>query len=349
MRPTFATLLAALACIPPLAWCADAAPAPEDLYQRLAPSVWLVEADPGERQGKIGSAVVIGPEQLVTNCHVIDKAGTLFVVHEGRRWRATLQYRDPVRDICQLRAQGLAAPAAPVASAATLRPGAKVFAIGNPRGLELTFSDGLVSGLRHDREGQLQYIQISVPISPGSSGGGLFDAQGRLVGITTAGLRDSQNINFALPSDWIAELPRRVADAMPGTTPPAAVVPADARFAGRWSGSYRCSAYTGTSPTTTPGPWTLPVQMVVDGSRASLARGDTKYSESLLGTVMPDGTLALRGQGAMVQTRNYPWTTQFQGRFMGNLDRFEASGNQTGWNGVVSRTCNLELVKVAAP
>ena len=194
------------------ALCAPSALTPEELYERIAPSIWLVETDNGNGQGSVGSAVVIGPAELVTNCHVLEKAQAISVIHEQRRIPARLQHRDPTRDLCQLHVPGLTAPSVLVASASTLRPGARVFAIGNPRGLELTISDGLVSGLRHDRSGNLEYVQISVPISPGSSGGGLFDVYGRLVGITTSGLRESQNLNFALPADWIAELPRRAGD-----------------------------------------------------------------------------------------------------------------------------------------
>lgn len=217
-----------------LAWGAPPALTPEELYERIAPSVWLVETDHGNGQGSIGSAVVIGPAELVTNCHILEKARAISVMHDRRRLPARLQHRDPVRDLCQLQVPGLSAPSVLVASASTLRPGTRVFAIGNPRGLELTISDGLVSGLRHDRSGNLQYVQISVPISPGSSGGGLFDVYGRLVGITTSGLRESQNLNFALPADWISELPRRAGDqalarvapsAPESTAPPGAPLP----------------------------------------------------------------------------------------------------------------------------
>ena len=68
-------------------------------------------------------------------------------------------------------------------------------------------SEGLISSLR-PYEGS-QYIQTSAAISPGSSGGGLFDDQGRLVGITTFQIIEGQNLNFALPVDWIGELPKR--------------------------------------------------------------------------------------------------------------------------------------------
>jgi len=181
----------------------------EELYDRLAPSIWLVETQVAEDKRSIGSAVVIAPGRLITNCHVLEKARVIAVSHmerDRRRVPARLEYRDPSRDLCQLHAPGVLAPAVQMATTDSLRPGAKVYAIGNPRGLELTISDGLLSGLRRDGAGELQRIQISVPISPGSSGGGLFDVHGRLIGITTSGLVDSQNLNFALPADWIAEL-----------------------------------------------------------------------------------------------------------------------------------------------
>lgn len=82
----------------------------------------------------------------------------------------------------------------------TLRVGSRVYAIGTPRGLETTISDGLLSGLRRYAQNTIEALQVSVPIAPGSSGGGLFDEQGRLIGTTTAGLRDSQNLNFAIPA-----------------------------------------------------------------------------------------------------------------------------------------------------
>ncbi|WP_425459297.1 hypothetical protein [Hydrogenophaga borbori] len=72
----------------------------------------------------------------------------------------------------------------------------------------------MLSGIRRGASGAIEALQISVPISPGSSGRGLFDEQGRLIGITSAGLRDSQNLNFALPADWIAEIPARAQAAL---------------------------------------------------------------------------------------------------------------------------------------
>lgn len=77
-----------------------------------------------------------------------------------------------------------------------------MYAVGSPEGLELTFSEGVISALR-ESEG-IRMIQTSAAISPGSSGGGLFDAQGNLVGVTTFYLKEGQSLNFALPGEWVS-------------------------------------------------------------------------------------------------------------------------------------------------
>ncbi|MBL0919212.1 MAG: serine protease [Hydrogenophaga sp.] len=184
--------------------------APEDLFERISPSVWVVRTfDAAGRPHMQGSAVAIGPGQLVTNCHVLRQAKSLTVGRENVSYGATLEHPDPERDLCQIKVANFTAPPVAIAPVDALRVGARVYAIGAPRGLETTLSDGLLSGLRRNAQGQLDAIQITVPLSSGSSGGGLFDAQGRLIGITTFGLRESQNLNFALPAAWIAEVPER--------------------------------------------------------------------------------------------------------------------------------------------
>lgn len=81
----------------------------------------------------------------------------------------------------------------------SLEVGETLFAIGSPRGQENTLSQGLLSGIR--RDSGITYIQTTAPISPGSSGGGLFDQYGNLVGITTLEISDSQSLNFAIAID----------------------------------------------------------------------------------------------------------------------------------------------------
>jgi tetratricopeptide (TPR) repeat protein len=185
-----------------------AANTPEQIFVQVSPSVVVV--DIFDAKGKsigLGSGAVIGAGQVITNCHVAQKGKSLQVRQSGKTFKATLQYADPDRDLCQLSVPDLQAPPVTLGTANKLRVGQRVYAIGAPQGLELTLSEGLVSSLR-PYEGS-QYIQTSAAISPGSSGGGLFDDQGRLVGITTFYLAEGQSLNFALPVDWINELPKR--------------------------------------------------------------------------------------------------------------------------------------------
>jgi serine protease Do len=206
---------------------------PQEVYAHVSPSVWkvLTYDQDGLPLGQ-GSAVVIAAETLVTNCHVLAKSRRVVVRREGVSLEAKLDLWDPQRDVCQLRAPKLAAPAVAVGDAAGLVVGQPAYAIGNPKGLDLTMSAGLVSSLRRNAAGQLFLIQTSAAISGGSSGGGLFDEQGTLVGLTTIGsiTGDAQNLNFAVPAEWIRELPQRhanlvaikaAASAVAGTLAPA--------------------------------------------------------------------------------------------------------------------------------
>ncbi len=190
------------------------------LFGRVSPSVVVIEVRGREKAQ--GSGVVVGPGQVVTNHHVINGATSIEVRQGDRRWTAVVEAIDPKRDLAILALKNFELPRVTLRASSALVVGERVYAVGAPRGLELTLSDGLISALRHDRaekpdkdkaeknaaaaaEGPA-LIQTTVPISPGSSGGGLFDAQGRLVGITTFSAVGSQNLNFAHPTEWIEAL-----------------------------------------------------------------------------------------------------------------------------------------------
>lgn len=209
---------ARVGCAVALAGVAGAAAAltPAEVYALASPSVWrVVTYDVDGLQLGQGSAVVVGAETLATNCHVLAKAKRVVVRHDKASFDARLDLWDAPRDVCQLRAAGLAAPPVRILPTASVVVGTNVYAIGTPRGLELTMSAGLVSSLRRNAAGQVILVQTSASISRGSSGGGLFDDTGALVGLTTIGsvTGDAQNLNFAIPADWIVELPERHARA----------------------------------------------------------------------------------------------------------------------------------------
>ena len=183
---------------------------PAELFEKLSPSVWVVAASDknGITLGS-GSAVVIGAERMITNCHVLKKAASLLVKRDNTGHAARLEFADIERDLCTLRVKNLSAPAVKIAALSSVKVGQKVIVIGAPRGLELTLSDGLVSALRKDKDDAIELVQISAPISPGSSGGGLFNMNGELLGIPALSLKDAQNLNFAIPAEWIKDISSR--------------------------------------------------------------------------------------------------------------------------------------------
>ena len=202
----FFSVVMALAALPVSA--VVQAKSPTELFESVSSSIVVVHGM--DNQGKpqsLGSGVVLSKDEIVTNCHVIEKSATLSIEHRGREYSATLKHSDYDHDVCSLNVTGFDAPAAVLGSTQPLKVGQKVFAIGAPQGLELTLSEGIISSLREVTGGR--YLQISAPISPGSSGGGLFDEDGRLIGLPTFYLGGGQQLNFAVPVEWIRALPQR--------------------------------------------------------------------------------------------------------------------------------------------
>ncbi len=187
----------------------------QEIFAKVSDAVWGVSAyDEDGRRISTGSGVVFEDKRIVTNCHVLAKAKGVAVDRQNGSFVARLLHADPERDLCILAIDNLRSATVEIASIDTIKPGAKAYAIGNPRRLELTISEGLVSSVRRDADGVVRAIQTSAPVSPGSSGGGLFDETGRLIGITTSARVDGQNLNFAMPAEWIKDVPARAAAAL---------------------------------------------------------------------------------------------------------------------------------------
>lgn len=182
---------------------------PDQVFAKAAPSVVQVVAlDATGQTVELGSGVAIGKDLIVTNHHVVEPATHLQVVQGDRKWRPTAIFMDPERDLVQLQIIDHGLPVAEIGKGKDLRVGQRVYSIGHPMGQDITLGEGLISSL-HDVEGG-RIVQTSAPISRGSSGGGLFDAQGRLIAITTFTLKDSQNLNFALPAEWAGRISERM-------------------------------------------------------------------------------------------------------------------------------------------
>ena len=177
---------------------------PRQVFDKVKDTVVVVKTL--DAQGKLkaqGSGVLLPSGRVATNCHVIE-GGDSYLVGQGKQLvSATLYAEDGDKDICLLDAKGIEGKPAQLGKAAGLKVGDPVYAVGAPKGLELSLSDGIVAQLRG---GPPPLIQTTAAISPGSSGGGLFDGEGRLVGLTTLYLEGGQSLNFAIPVEWVGEV-----------------------------------------------------------------------------------------------------------------------------------------------
>jgi hypothetical protein len=208
-RARFAAGLALAAVVPALH---SAALAQESATARIAREnlpavVTLVALDDHDQPLALGSGFFITRDGvLVTNAHVVGGASRVVV-----RWRG--QSGTGVRilnftrkyDLVTLQTSFDATPAVALADSNAVIVGQDVIVLGSPQGLEGTVSTGIVGGLR--TLGSAKLLQITAPISPGSSGGPVFDSVGRVIGIATATSSRGQNLNFALPVNLLREIP----------------------------------------------------------------------------------------------------------------------------------------------
>ncbi len=162
-----------------------------------------------------GSGAIISKEgHILTNHHVIDGAKRIQVtLYNGESFSAKLVGTDPVNDIAVIRVEAPEEDLFPVelGDSDAARVGMRVFALGNPFGLERTMSLGIISSLNRTLEIQENWviksiIQIDASINPGNSGGPLLDSHGRMIGINTAiasRVAQSAGIGFVIPINLV--------------------------------------------------------------------------------------------------------------------------------------------------
>jgi len=171
---------------------------PPLLFKTASPAVYAVLGQATALATSQGSAVAVSSKEAITNCHVVARSKTITLANATTRLRAEVIAADRKTDRCYLRVlDGELEPVPGFRDYVSLSVGEVVFTIGSPEGLINTLGDGLLSGLRRSEDG-VEYVQITAPVSPGSSGGGVFDDRGNLIGITTFTIRDAQNLNFAI-------------------------------------------------------------------------------------------------------------------------------------------------------
>jgi serine protease Do len=182
-----------------------------DLDSIPAPFRQFVDPHRSQKGHGLGSGFVISPEGLVlTNNHVIQGATEIKAQFaDGREVLATVVGTDPATDIALLKLEGDDKwPFVELGSSGDLRVGDWVVAVGNPLGLGITVTAGIVSGtgrvLGHDAYDD--FIQTDAAINQGNSGGPLFDTRGKVVGVNTAIIQGANSVGFAVPADMVADV-----------------------------------------------------------------------------------------------------------------------------------------------
>lgn len=187
------------------------------IAQKVFPSVVVLVLETTDgRSESLGSGFFVRPDVVATNLHVIKNSvrGYAKIVGQEARYEiAGVVAEDQERDLVLLKIATVAAAPLPLGDTANVAVGDDIYVVGSPRGFEGTFSQGIVSGIRH--VGSTRLFQITAPISKGSSGGPVLDRQGRVIGVAFAFIEQGQNLNFAVPSSYVIPLLANVRAAIP--------------------------------------------------------------------------------------------------------------------------------------
>ena len=188
---------------------ASAQTVPDIAEKALAATVYLEMQDSNGKTLGFGSGFFVKPNLIATNYHVIAGAasGTAklvgkYTTYKIEGWTAT----DETNDLALLKVSVSGIKPLPFGNSDAVKTGETVYVAGNPKGLEGTFSDGIISS-RRDRYTKERF-QMTAPISPGSSGGPVLNSKGEVIGVSVAAHRDldAQNLNFAIPSNYLKTL-----------------------------------------------------------------------------------------------------------------------------------------------
>src|ERR1700687_790515 len=171
-----------------------------EIAEQLRRSTVLIHAGSGG-----GGPGVFGPADgaIVTNAHVARGSNTGVQLWDGRECDATVTSRDPRRDLATLRIHANSLPAASPTDSSQLRPGELAIAIGNPLGFVGALTTGVIHAIGPLRAlGSQTWVQASVRLAPGNSGGPLADARGHVIGVNTM---VAGRLALAIPSNAVRD------------------------------------------------------------------------------------------------------------------------------------------------
>ena len=187
----------------------------EQIIERVSPAVVLILVGNGDGQlAAIGSGLVVRPDGVVlTANHLVKGMKEVQVrLKNGEVYdRVELLASDERRDIAAIRVAASGLTVLATANSTEVRAGTPVYVVSNGAGLPWTASSGVVSAMRMADEvsgagSGYRLLQVTAPMSPGSSGGVLVDGQARALGIVVGSVTPGQNVNFAVPVESVVGL-----------------------------------------------------------------------------------------------------------------------------------------------
>jgi tetratricopeptide (TPR) repeat protein len=201
--------LCLMICVPAFVAAVSAQEFLPDLVKRIKPSAVAIETFDGKGNTvSRGSGFFVAADRIITNRHVIERSNRVEVhLLDGKKFvvKGVLAV-DGEGDLALLQVDVPAASAAPLPIDRSVpQEGESIVVIGNPFGLEGSVSNGIVSAVR-EISGYGKIIQITAPISPGSSGSPVVNMNGQVIGIATLQAAEGQSLNFAVPSERIMQL-----------------------------------------------------------------------------------------------------------------------------------------------
>ena len=183
----------------------------------LAATVLLTMKDANGKTLGLGSGFFVRTDQIATNLHVIDGAAQGTAKRVGQEMEYAIEgvtAMDEKNDLAILQVAAPDIQQLPLGDSDTVEIGDRVYVAGNPKGfLEGTFSDGIISAVRGDSTNKL--LQMTAPVSSGSSGGPVLNSSGKVIGVLFATFRGGQNLNFAIPSNYLKGLLAQLGPAKP--------------------------------------------------------------------------------------------------------------------------------------
>lgn len=193
------------------------AQSPQQIAKKaLASTVLLVMEDANGQPLSLGSGFFVRSGQVATNLHVVKGASRGYAKLVSQKTKHNIEgitAVDAERDLVILKISVPGVQIISLGDSNTIQVGATVYAVGNPRGLEGTFSQGIISSIR--KVGTDKILQLTAPISPGSSGGPVLNDKGQVIGVSVATFRGGQNLNFAIPSNYLTVLIKQIGPAKP--------------------------------------------------------------------------------------------------------------------------------------